>query len=111
MSADANPEITVHAAVERGRAALVDAERRDLELELESRRSAAHRHALWAMLGVSPGAVIPLLASFHEMGMVALAIGVLLVTGVEAWRAIQARMDAAELVQRLRRFGPEEGDP
>jgi hypothetical protein len=80
---------------------LLEMDIRELEEQVRAARSAARRHTLWAVLGVSPGAVIPLLLTIHELGMAVIGAFSVFVAGVESWRAIQARMDAAELQERL----------
>jgi hypothetical protein len=70
--------------------------RAELTQQLEARRKAARRHGLWAVLGLSPAAVVPFILTAHELG-IAVAVGcTVFVSGVEAWRAIQAHMDAEE---------------
>ena len=93
----------------RGGDALRESERQDLEERLRSARSSARRHGLWAFLGFSPGALIPMLGVLHEYGAAAVAAISVFVVGVEAWRAVQAHMDAAELAAKLDAFG--EPDP
>jgi hypothetical protein len=85
----------------RGGDALRESERQDLEERLRGARSAARRHGLWAVLGFSPGALIPMLGVLHEYGAAAAVAISVLVVGVEAWRAVQAHMDAAELAAKL----------
>ena len=85
----------------RAERSLREAEVRDLEEQVRAARSAARRHTLWAVLGVSPGAAIPLRLSVHELGLAMIVVFSVFVTGVERWRALQARMDAVELRQRL----------
>lgn len=77
------------------------AEVEELEERARLRRSAARRHRLWAVLGVSPGALIPLLVSVRELGAAGAVALSVLVVGVEAWRWIRAGMDAARLEARL----------
>jgi hypothetical protein len=85
----------------RGRDALRESERQDLEQRLRSARSSARRHGLWAVLGFSPGALIPMLGVLHEYGAAAVVAISVFVVGMEAWRAVQAHMDAAELAAKL----------
>ena len=89
----------------RGGDALRESERQDLEERLRSARSSARRHGLWAFLGFSPGALIPMLGILHEYGAAAVAAISVFVVGVEAWRAVQAHMDAAELAAKLEAYG------
>jgi len=88
---------------------VLEAERKDLEAEIDKREAAARRHAFWAVLGVSPGAVIPLLFTVSEVGAAALVAGVVAMTGMEAWRAHKARRDVGALrrdLEELRRLPP-----
>jgi len=89
----------------RGGDALRESERQDLEERLRSARSSARRHGLWAVLGFSPGALIPMLGVLHEYGAAAVVAISVFVVGVEAWRAVQAHMDAAELAAELEACG------
>lgn len=77
-------------------------ERAELRQELEAKRVAARRHGLWAMVGLSPAAVVPLIVTAHEFGIVVASACTVFVSGVEAWRAIQAHMDAQECEARIR---------
>lgn len=82
--------------------AVLESERRDLEEQLQKRRRASRRHTLWAVLGVSPGAIVPLLAVASEFGITVVAALSFFVAAVEAWRAVQARADAQEIEEKLR---------
>ncbi len=89
--------------LEPGRRILLESERKDLEEQQLSRRAAARRHTLWALLGVSPTAAIPLLAA-TRFGVGMFAILSLCVAVVEAWNAIRAHMDATDIEGRLKRL-------
>ena len=80
----------------------VELQRRDLLDQLQKREGARERHTMWALIGISPGAAVPLLLSLSQFGGSALAAGVLLMTGREAWRAVCAKRDVAELRQALK---------
>lgn len=97
-----------------GIAALQQSEVDDLSAQLESREAAARRHGLWAVLGVSPAALVPLIATASDFGVTALVAGSILVTGVEAWRALRARASAARIrtdLDATRRRVESGGDP
>ena len=76
----------------------------DLERELTVRRRQRLRHTVWAFLGVSPVAVLPLLGLLGAGGSI--SIGVLIAMGlgvtlVEAWRAGKAGKEVHALEVRL----------
>ncbi len=77
--------------------AILALQKRDLLDQIQDREVAHQRHMMWAVLGVSPGAVIPLLVSMSRIGVAALVGAVFLMTGVEAWRAIKAKREVAAL--------------
>lgn len=81
--------------------ALLLSQRDDLEERLRVRRRAARRHTLWAVLGVSPATLIPLLAAVHDFGPEIAGFAAVLVLGVEGWRAVQARADVREIEAAL----------
>ena len=80
---------------------LVEIQRRELLEQLDERKRARRRHLTWALLGVSPGALVPLFVSLSAVGVSALVGAVGLMTGVEAWRAWRARRDVVELKDTL----------
>ena len=82
--------------------AILGFERRDLLDRLQEREAAHHRHTMWALIGVSPGALIPLVISMSQVGASVLAGSVFLMTAVEGWRALRAKRDVAELKETLR---------
>ena len=86
----------------RALAAIEASEAAELAVEIEAREQAARRHTLWALLGVSPAGLIPLLAASSDFGVAALLTGAVCITGIEAWRALRARAEAAELRDELR---------
>jgi hypothetical protein len=79
--------------------------RAELTQQMEARRKAARRHGLWAVLGLSPAAFVPLILMAHELGIAIAAGCTFFVSGVEAWRAFQAHMDAKECEAALRETG------
>jgi hypothetical protein len=63
----------------------------DLEEALEARRRATHRHFLWAVLGLSPAAFLPMVGILRGGSLVlALVLGVL-VSSVEVVRGMRTR--------------------
>ena len=64
---------------------------KDLVEEMEVHEKRGNRHLLFAVLGVSPGALLPMLGLLNSGAMgyvVALSFGVM---GVELWRGLKAR--------------------
>ena len=90
-----------------GDLAIVELQKGDLLDQIQERESAHRRHLMWAVIGVSPGAVIPLLVSMSQVGATALVGGAFLMTAVEAWRAIKAKREVAELKVTLNELGAE----
>lgn len=86
----------------RGEVALLESERAELETQFRATRAAARRHTLWAILGVSPGALIPLIVTANHFGIaMAAGLGVLL-AGIEFWRGARLFNAAAGLESRLK---------
>lgn len=73
---------------------VVEVEMRDLQDRREELLNAARRHTLWAVLGLSPGAIIPLVVSVGEMGMGVFVAALVAMTGTETVRAVRARLEA-----------------
>lgn len=84
-----------------GTRALVEADRRDLQERIRKRRSAARFHTIWAFLGVSPPAVLPLLVVLTETGFAMAIVFAFFIGGVESWNAVQAWMDVKALEEEL----------
>jgi len=85
-----------------GEVALLESERAELEERLRATRAAARRHTLWGLLGVSPGAVVLLIATANHFGIaMAAGLGVVL-AGVELWRGARLFNAAAGLESRLK---------
>ena len=84
-----------------GPGALREADIADVTRRLEERERSASRHTLWAVLGVSPAGLLPLIGTASEFGVAALITGVAAITVVEAVRAIRARGEAARLRSQL----------
>jgi hypothetical protein len=92
---------------EGGSRAVLASTRAELRESAERERASARRHALWALLGVSPGALVPLVGSAAEFGFAGLlAIGVA-VFGIEGWRSIRASREAAKLERQLEQLDAE----
>ena len=73
----------------------------DVSRELDGRERAARRHTIWALLGVSPVAVIPLVATASEFGVWAFLAAMSVVAARETLLAVRAHRDASELRERL----------
>jgi len=73
----------------------------DLRRRLAERRAAARRHGTWALLGLSPAALIPLVLWGNEYGVIGAVAASALVTITETWRAFKAGRDADRIEVRL----------
>ncbi len=82
-------------------ASLDRADASDLQCQLNERERAARRHTVWALLGLSPAGLIPLFAVANELGGYALFGAAIVISGIEASRAIKARGEALELREKL----------
>ena len=82
--------------VDSARAVLLS-EQRDAEEMLEKTRKRYQRHVLWIALGISPGALVPMLYAFSEFGGNALVLVIALVIVLESWRAMKARMEVKRM--------------
>lgn len=91
-------------AIEVGgaRDAVHRSEIRELEERVISRRRAGRRHTIWALLGLSPGALLPFAALLSESAISGAVALVVLVTGTEIWRAKKAERDAKRAEDALR---------
>ncbi len=86
---------------EKASRAVVQSTRVELEGAVRRKRAAARRHGLWALLGISPGAAVPLLGSAAEFGVAGLlAIGTAVFV-VEGWRSVRATRAANDLEREL----------
>ena len=79
----------------------------DVEERLERREKDARRHTLWALLGVSPSALIPLVAAGSELGVWAVIVGMLVVVTKESLAAFRAHGEASDLREELHRLRSE----
>lgn len=87
-------------AREAGRV-LEKADAADIAERLRVRESEARRHTLWALVGISPVGLIPLVATTSEFGVAALVGGMLVITVREALRAMSAHSEVSELREEL----------
>jgi hypothetical protein len=76
---------------------------RDLEEALEARRRATHRHFLWAVLGLSPAAFLPMIGLLRGGSLVLVLVLGTLVTVVELIRGMKARGDFFRMLERYKR--------
>ena len=86
---------------------LEEADADDITSRLAERERDAKRHTLWALLGVSPAALIPLVATASELGVWAVLVGMSLVVVKEALAAFKARADVSELREELHQLRSE----
>ena len=85
-----------------GEVALLRSERAELEEAFRATRAAARRHTLWGLLGASPGAVIPLIATVNHFGITVAAGCSIVLAGVELWRGARLFNAAGGLESRLK---------
>lgn len=85
-----------------GEVALLESERAELDQALRATRAAARRHTLWGLLGASPGAVIPLIATVNHFGIAVAAGCSIVFAGVELWRGARLFDAAGGLEGRLK---------
>jgi hypothetical protein len=69
----------------------------------ESQRQ-SRRHSLFAVLGLSPAALLPILGLGMDFGPEIAVVASVFVTGIESWRAVQARADQREAEEGRRRL-------
>ena len=79
----------------------------DLELELKRARKSEVRHFVWAMFGVSPAAIIPLLGLAREGRVARVALLCVMVVFWEGWRWIQAGREVKRLESAMERLRAE----
>jgi len=68
---------------------------------LNTAKSHSRRHLLWASLGFSPMALIPLLGLFMEGSLGLVATLSVLVVGVELWRYTKAKQEVRYLEEEV----------
>jgi alpha-beta hydrolase superfamily lysophospholipase len=71
--------------------AVIESDLTDLDLQLEREQKSYQRHLLWLVLGVSPGALLPMLFVLSEFGGAALVAVILTVGVLEGWRAFGSK--------------------
>jgi len=69
----------------------------DLNERLDAAQSNMRRHGLWALLGVSPLALVPIAALFLEGSATLLIVLITLVVLVESWRYATAKEEVRRL--------------
>lgn len=77
---------------------------REVEAQLARSRRARDRHAVFALLGLSPAAVLPMLGLAIDFGFEVVLIASVFVSGLESWRAVQSGADAREAEEERRRL-------
>jgi hypothetical protein len=96
-----DPNSTVPVAKDSGSAAIALAEREDLERKLHAVRKKKNRHVLWAMLGISPAAIIPAIGLLAEgdMGLLMVLLVLVFLAQVHGWG--KTSKEARELEKEL----------
>lgn len=80
---------------------LDEADTQDIAARLAEKERKAKLHTMWAVLGVSPAALIPLIATASEFGVWAAAVGMSVIVVKEAVAAMGAGRDASALRREL----------
>ncbi|NNM05305.1 MAG: hypothetical protein HKO65_09395 [Gemmatimonadetes bacterium] len=83
---------------------IIQAEIDDVSRSLELVRKKKGRHALWALLGISPAAVIPAIGLMMEGSETLLVVLVLLVTITQGYGWAKNRVKEKEFEETLRRL-------
>lgn len=73
---------------------------RDLEEALEARLRASHQHFLWAVLGLSPAAFLPILGVLRAVSLVLAVVLGAVVSVVELIRGLRARRDYYAILEK-----------
>ena len=118
MTDDGREDAPLHPIVSVGERALAESELDDIEQRLEQSRKRVSRHMVWLLLGVSPGAFVPMIYALTTVGasalLAVLAVGIV----VESWRAIGTRreirgleIERADAHARLAATHPTPSDP
>lgn len=81
------------------------------EARIADARKAVRRHSLFALCGLSPAAVLPILGLGADFGFEAAVLASVLVTGVESWRAVQAKADLREAEARRKELEERLAEP
>ena len=83
-------------------------QREDLERQVQTLERKRQRHALWAVLGVSPAAFLPALGLIAEGNIGLLILLSFLVTGTQAFSWARASRESKKLKEQLSRFEAED---
>ena len=92
------------AAQKDGSAALLRAKVDDLEEELRVVRKKVRRHFTWALVGISPAAILPVIGLFLEGSFGLVVILVIVVTFTQLFQGVMAGTKAARLKEALERL-------
>ena len=79
-------------------------ELRDWDERIKSAQRAADRHGAFALLGVSPASVLPMLGMGIDFGAAALIGASVVVGGLETWRWIRSRSQVRTLREERARL-------
>jgi hypothetical protein len=97
----------VPAPADLSEAALVEAREQELLDDLVAVQKKKRRHALWALLGLSPAAVIPAVGLFMEGSVGLFVLLCVLVTATQFIGWIKSMKREEELEEALRRLHEE----
>jgi hypothetical protein len=89
---------------EESSAVLLRAKVEDLEEELRVVRKRERRHFTWALVGISPAALLPAIGLFLEGSFGLVVILVILVTFTQVYQGVMAGAEAARLEEALERL-------
>ena len=91
-----------------GRSTLVQSELEDLKRELRVVQKTERWHFVWAMTGISPAALIPMIGLFHEGSFGVLLLLAVLVTISQFYLGGKAATRAHRLTQAIDRLREKE---
>lgn len=77
--------------------AIASADLTDALRELDDAQRRSKRHLMWALLGLSPAALIPFMGLLAEGSFGLIVVLVVLVLLVEGWRYVRAEKEASRL--------------
>jgi hypothetical protein len=83
----------------------------EYDAQIADSKRKSRRHSLFAVLGLSPAALLPILGLGMDFGPEVAVAASVFVTGIESWRAVQARADQREAEEGRRRLLHDGGDP
>ena len=95
----------------RERLSLARADLADARERLDGAERKAARHLAWALLGLSPAALVPFLGLLVEGNLTLLAVLLVTVPFVEGWRYRRAKREADRLQMLVNRLRLEHPDP